>query len=166
MVHFRLPKRSWFKFGVSSIALHLAVLSTLPVNHSQKLIEVAYLPAVQIDQPSIHKVSHLTLSPPAAVSSGSTVSVDSTSTPQKSLMYLRDSLSRELSAGLKLRTQRLEVLLSLKFSSEGSLETSEILKGSGQPAVDSEIISILKTARVYSSPELANLKVQVPVRIR
>ena len=166
MVRFGLSKTSWITIGLSSIALHLALLSTLPVIQSEELIEVALLPTVEINQ--LPKPNRKVLSPPIrqAIASGATQSAEVGSTSKSSLNYFRESLYRALDEKLQMRSKSLEVLLSLTFSNEGVLERSEILKGSGQSLVDAEIINILMNSPLHKAPELANLKIQVPVRLR
>lgn len=166
MVRFRIENSSWLRIGLSSIALHLAVLSTLSAVSSEEPIELVYLPAVQISQHKEQKVSAPSPARAEAPTSGTTTPTDSTFTTQNSFMHLRDSLYRELNSRLRRRSRQLEMQLALKFSSEGSLEKSEIVKSSGQSEVDAEVLSILSTSTLYSSQDLANLKIQLPIRLR
>ncbi len=165
MVRFGPSKTSWITIGLSSIALHLALLSTLPVIRSEA-IEVAFLPTVEINQ--LPKPNRKVLSPPLrqAIASGATQSAEVGSTSKASLNYFRESLYRALDENLQTRSKSLELLLSITFSTEGVLEKSEILKGSGQSAVDAEIINILMKSSLHKAPDLADLKIQVPVRLR
>lgn len=164
MISFRLPKTSWIKIGLSSIALHLALLSALSGKRAQS--EATYLPTVEI---SLSPAPIDSLPKPArlkAVAGGASQAAEGSATPPHAFSSLRESLYRVLSYGLKTRSKSLGLLLSLKFSKAGVMERTEIVESSGQAEVDSEILYVLKSARLYSSPDLANLKVQVPIRLR
>jgi TonB family protein len=163
----RLSTRNtyWLRIGLGSIALHLAFLSTFSAVHADKPVELMYLPNVQVTR-QVHKASPIKATRAISPTSGSTQTFDNKASSPNTFGYLRESLYKELDEKLKNRRSSSELVLLLKFSSSGTLEQTELLKSSGRAEVDSEVLKILETARLYTSPDFANLKIQVPVTLR
>lgn len=105
-----------------------------------------------------------------AAASGSTQALktlsDTFDQASEKFVRLRQSIYRELTANLKGRPSNKEVVLALKFSTAGELTATDLVRSSGIPALDDEVLEILKNADLYSSAEFANLNIQVPVRLR
>lgn len=166
MVRFRTLNTKWVRIVLCSIALHLAVVSILSAIRTQKPIELVYVPAVEITHQPAQKIAAVQPVKLKTTNSGARSSAEGLQRSQNSLRNLRESLYAVLNDNLKNRSRSLEMLLSLKFSTDGKLESSEVLRSSGLSEVDDEVTGILKSARLYSSPEFSNLRIQVPLRLR
>lgn len=158
----------------TSIALHLLVLASSSVvtkgNHQTLVIyltDVSVYRAVEAKRPN-YMTHQLDVS--SGITSDSSITNIPASTIQSAapmsaqLLKLRAEIEYELSNRL-ISASRGEFIVLLKFSSEGGLQSSEVSKSSGSSDLDQQIERVLSQIKIHSSLELANLKVQVPIRL-
>ena len=162
-------KNLWLRIGLGSIALHLAVMSLLSRAQSSSVTQIVSLPTVELTTTvaPAQQARPERITPIVSGTSVSSEAVDNGNENENlALTYLRDSISRALIANLQLRPAKSELLLMVKFSNAGVLENSSVVRSSGSEEFDREVMQILKSAKLYASDELANLNVQVPIRLK